>query len=112
MVKTFGCTKQVCIYVYYSCVYPYCVTLIMVTFRHIFINNSQMEHFSAVKFDMGYKKNKSFLMIPKSQTDGEKVEKIRLGSLTTFPEKKKMNILCPFFTCLHRELLSQKYALL
>ena len=34
--------------------------------RHIFINISQTEHFSAVKFAMGYEKNMSFPLIPKS----------------------------------------------
>ena len=38
------------------------LSLIMVTItRHIFINIFQMEHFSAVKFAMGYEKNMSFL---------------------------------------------------
>ena len=32
----------------------------------------QMEHFSAVKFDMSYKKNMSFLVIPKSPNVVEK----------------------------------------
>ena len=34
--------------------------------RHVFINIFQMEHFSAVKIDIGYEKNMSFLVIPKS----------------------------------------------
>ena len=34
--------------------------------RHIFINIFQTEHFSAVKFAMGYEKNVSFLVIAKS----------------------------------------------
>ena len=34
--------------------------------RDIFINIFQMEHISAVKFDMGYEKNMSLLVIPKS----------------------------------------------
>ena len=59
----------------------YCVGLIMVTItRHFFTNISQMDHFSAVKFYMGYEKNMSFLVIPKSPKVGEKVEKIGLGS--------------------------------
>ena len=44
----------------------YCVSLIMVTItRHIFIDIFQTEHFSAVKFAMGYEKNISFLVIAK-----------------------------------------------
>ena len=43
----------------------YSVSLIMVTItRHVFINISQTEHFSAVKSDMGYKENMRFLVIP------------------------------------------------
>ena len=34
--------------------------------RHVFINIFQTEHFSAVKFAMGYEKNMSFLVIGKS----------------------------------------------
>ena len=34
--------------------------------RHVFIYIIQMEHISAVKFDTGYEKNMSFLVIPKS----------------------------------------------
>ena len=57
-------------------------SLIMVTIktRHIFINISQTEHFPAVKFDMGYEKNMSFLVIPKSPNLWKKVEKTGLGS--------------------------------
>ena len=33
---------------------------------HVFISIFQMEHFSAVKFDMAYEKNMSFLVIAKS----------------------------------------------
>ena len=41
--------------------------IIMVTvIRHIFINFFQTEHFSAVKFAMGYERSMSFLVIPKS----------------------------------------------
>ena len=47
--------------------------------RQIFINIFQMEHFSAVKFYMGYEKNMSFLVKPKSTKLWEKVEKIGLG---------------------------------
>ena len=37
----------------------YCVSLIMVTItRHVFINIFQTGHFSAVKFAVGYDKNK------------------------------------------------------
>ena len=48
--------------------------------RHVFINISQMAHFSAVNFDTGYEKNMSFLVIPKSPKVWKKVEKIGLGS--------------------------------
>ena len=66
----------------------YSVSSIMVTItRYVFINTFQTEHFSAVKFHMGYK-DMSFLAIPKSakfetnkQTNKQTVEKkIRLGS--------------------------------
>ena len=54
--------------------------MIMVTItRHFFINIFQIQHFSAMKFYMGYEKNKSFLVIPKSPKIGKKVEKIGLG---------------------------------
>ena len=50
------------------------VSLIMVTItRHVFIDFFQSEHFSAVKFDMGYEKNKISLSL-------KKVGKIGLGS--------------------------------
>ena len=39
-----------------------------------------MEHISAVKFDMGYEKNMSFRVIPKSSKSLKKVEKMGLGS--------------------------------
>ena len=58
----------------------YCVSLIMVTTtRHIFINIFKMECLSAVKFAMGYEKNMSFHVIPKSPKVLKKVEKIGLG---------------------------------
>ena len=48
--------------------------------RHVFINIIQTEHFSAVKFTMGYEKNVSFLVIAKSSKVWEKkVERIGLG---------------------------------
>ena len=63
-VKPFAYTKQICIL---QLPISYCVSLIMVTItRHIFINIFQMEHFSVVKFAMGYEKNMSSLVIPKS----------------------------------------------
>ena len=43
--------------------------------RHVFVNIFQTEHFSAVKFAMGYEKNMSFLLIPKSQEVGKKVKR-------------------------------------
>ena len=61
----------------------YCVSLIMVTItRHVFINIFQTEHFSSVKFAMGYEKNiMSFLVIAKCLNfEEKKVEKIGLGS--------------------------------
>ena len=61
-VKLFDCTKQVCVL---QLPISYCVTLIMVTItRHVFINIFQTECISAVKFDTGYEKNMSFLVIP------------------------------------------------
>ena len=42
-----------------------------------------MQHFSAMKFYMGYEKNMSFLVIPKSLKVGGKVEKIGLGSFNS-----------------------------
>ena len=48
--------------------------------RHVFINISQTEHFSAVKFAMGYENNMSFLVIAKSQKACKKIEKIGPGS--------------------------------
>ena len=76
-VKPFGCSKQVCIL---QLPIPYCVSIIMVTLtRHVFINIFQMEHIYAVKFAMGYEKNMSFFVIPKSPKVFKKVEKIGLG---------------------------------
>ena len=43
--------------------------------KHIFINIFQTEYFSTVKFDMGYDKNVSFLVISKSLIVLKKVEK-------------------------------------
>ena len=51
---------------------PYFVSLVMVT---IFIDTFVMEHFSAVKFAMGYEKNMSFLLIPKSPKVGNKLKR-------------------------------------
>ena len=71
-------------FVYCSCQYFYCVSLIMVTItRHIFINIFQMEHFSAVKFAMGYEKNMSYHVISKSPKVWKSVEKIGMGSFKT-----------------------------
>ena len=55
-------------FVYFSCLYiSGYLSLIMVTInRQVFINFFQTEHFSAVKFVMGYEKNMSFHVIPKS----------------------------------------------
>ena len=46
---------------------------------HVFINTVQMEHFSAVKFAMGYEQNMSFFVIPKSKKRWHKVEKNQTG---------------------------------
>ena len=46
--------------------------------RHVFINIFQMEH---LKFAMGYAKNMSFLVTPKSQKVLKKVKQIRLAPL-------------------------------
>ena len=47
---------------------PYCVSLMVIITRHVFINIFQTEHTSAVKFDIGlYEKNVSFFLISKSQ---------------------------------------------
>ena len=61
--------------------------------RHIFIHFFQMEHFSAMKFYMGYEKNMSFLMIPKSPKVWKKVEKIELGSFKVLREQTGSNFL-------------------
>ena len=51
-VKLFGFTKQFCIL---QLPISYRVSLLMVTMtRYVFINIFQTEHFSAVKFAMGY----------------------------------------------------------
>ena len=47
---------------------------------HILINFFQKEHISAVKFDRGYDKNMSVLVIPKSPKVLKNAKKIRLGS--------------------------------
>ena len=58
----------------------YCVSLVVVAIaRHIVTNIFQMGRFSAVKFAMGYEKNMSFLVIPKSPEVWKKVEQIGLG---------------------------------
>ena len=60
------------------------VSLIRVTItRHvfIFINIFQVEQVSAVKFDKGYEKNISFLVMPNLQKFEKKSWKIWLGSL-------------------------------
>ena len=48
--------------------------------RDGFINIFQAVHFSAAKFDMGYERNMSFLLIAKSPKALKKVLKIGLGS--------------------------------
>ena len=64
--KPFGSTKQFCIL---QSPISYCVSFIMVTITgHIVVSiiKFQIEHFSAVKFAMGYEKNMSYLVIAKS----------------------------------------------
>ena len=52
---------------YIAATYILLCKIIMLTItKHVFINLFQTEHFSAVKFAMGYKKNTSFLVIAKS----------------------------------------------
>ena len=52
---------------YITVAYYLTVSLIMVTItKHTLINIFQTEHFSAIKFAMGYEKNMSFLVIAKS----------------------------------------------
>ena len=48
--------------------------------NHNFISMFQKKKFWAVKVAMGYRKNMSFLVIPKSPKVSKKVEKIKLGS--------------------------------
>ena len=64
---------------------------------HIFItcNIFQAEHFSAVKFVMGYKKNVSFLVIPKSPKVWKIKVKLEWAPLTYFDMLKEPS---PFFT--------------
>ena len=74
-VKPFGCRKKICIL---QLPIPYCVSLIMVTITgHIFINFFNTKQFLAV---MGYEKNMSFQVIPKSTKVWKKMEMIGLGS--------------------------------
>ncbi len=77
-VKRFGYKNRLCIL---QLSVPYCVSLIMVTITsRIFINIFQTVHFPAVKFPRGNKKNRSFLLIPKSPKVWEKFEVIGPGS--------------------------------
>ena len=63
--------------------------------RHVFIDFFQTKHFSAVKFYMGYEKNMSFHVIPKSPKVWKKVEKIRLGFFKgKLHSKPKFRIFC------------------
>ena len=58
--------------------------MIMVTItKHFFINVFQTQHFSAMKFYMGYEKTMSFPVIQKSLKVGKKVEKIGVGPNTS-----------------------------
>ena len=78
--------------------------MIMVTItRHFFIDFFQTKHFSAVKFYMGYEKNMSFHVIPKSPKVLKKVEKIGLGSFKAIHwnlvEQNFMEIYFVFVNC-------------
>ena len=69
------------LYISVACI-SYCVSLIMVTItRHIFINIFQMEHFSAVKFDMGYEKKHELSYDSKISKSLKKNWKDRTGLL-------------------------------
>ena len=48
---------------------------------YIFIDIFHTGHFSAVKFVMGYEKNMSFLVLPKSPKVRRKKKKVALGLL-------------------------------
>ena len=61
---------------YIAVAYILLCKLIMVTItRHILIDIFQTERCSAVKFAMGYEKNISFLVIPKSPKAWKKLER-------------------------------------
>ena len=84
MVKPFRLKEQICVL---QLPIPYCVSLMVTIIRYVFINIFQTECFSAVKFAMGYEKNMSFLVIPKSPKVWKKVEMIGLGSFNTQKQK-------------------------
>ena len=50
----------------YYCVHLFTSLIMLTITRHGFMNIFQMEHFTAVKFAMGYEKNMSFLVISES----------------------------------------------
>ena len=76
-INLIGRTKQ---FAYCSCLYLTVLAYLWLTITsHIFINIFQREHFWAVKFAIGYEKNMSFLVIPKSSKIWIKVEQIGLG---------------------------------
>ena len=76
MVKSVGCSKLCVLKLRIS----YYVSLRMVAItRHVFIHIFYTVLFSAVSFDMGYKKSITFLVIPKSLKLEKKNEKIGLG---------------------------------
>ena len=75
--KSIKCTKFRKIDQNVDYVSMWCGRLIMGTIiRHVFNNIFQTKHLSAVNFVMGYGKNMSFLVIPKSPEVWKKVEKI------------------------------------
>ena len=58
-----------------------------------------MEHLSTIKFAMGYEKNRSFLVIPKSPKVGKRVEKIGLG-----PFKLSLELFCEITSLMNYSL--------
>ncbi len=65
-------------YIFCNCLY--CVSFMVTITSHIFVNIVQTIHFTAVKFTRGTEKNRSFLLIPKSQKVWNKSAAIGLGS--------------------------------
>ena len=72
-----------------------CVSLIMDTItRHVFKNICQIEHYSAVRFDMIIEKNMTCLVIRKSpKVWKNKVGKIGLGSFNSDRKKRLIPVI-------------------